>query len=113
MKWKSVAIAFVLACSIILGSGTAHAANSLQGLHATLLATGLEEAIGSTIGPDGALYVAQGTLGTISRVDPQTGDDHDVRQRSAETAQRRRSRWGDGRRVHRQDRVCTGHPRQR
>ena len=44
-----------------------------QGHHATLLATGLEEAIGSTIGPDGALYVAQGTLGRIARVDPRTG----------------------------------------
>jgi hypothetical protein len=38
-----------------------------------LLATGLEGAIGSTVGPDGALYVAQGTVGMISRVDPQTG----------------------------------------
>ncbi len=34
---------------------------------------GLDEAIGSTIGPDGALYVAQGTLGQIARVDPRTG----------------------------------------
>ena len=38
-----------------------------------MLATGLEEAIGSTIGPDGALYVAQDTLGQIARVDPRTG----------------------------------------
>jgi hypothetical protein len=40
----------------------------------TLLATGLEGAIGSTVGPDGALYVAEGAPGRISRVDPQTGE---------------------------------------
>lgn len=73
MKWKSLAIALVLACTTILGSGTAEAGKSLQGTHAALLATGLDGAIGSTIGPDGALYVAQGTVGTISRVDPRTG----------------------------------------
>ena len=41
---------------------------------ATLLATGLEGASGSTIGPDGALYVTEGAAGRISRVDPQTGE---------------------------------------
>jgi hypothetical protein len=30
--------------------------------------------MGSTVGPDGALYVTEGALGTISRVDPQTGE---------------------------------------
>ncbi len=39
----------------------------------TRLAAGLEGASGSTVGPDGALYVAQGTVGTISRVDRRTG----------------------------------------
>ena len=41
---------------------------------ATLLVTGLEGATGSTIGPDGALYVTEGAAGRITRVDPQTGD---------------------------------------
>jgi hypothetical protein len=41
---------------------------------ASLLATGLEGSIGSTIGPDGALYVAEGAAGRISRVDPQSGE---------------------------------------
>src|SRR5262245_2292015 len=41
--------------------------------HATLLASGLQGTIGSTIGPDGALYVPEGAAGRISRVDPQTG----------------------------------------
>jgi hypothetical protein len=30
--------------------------------------------MGSTIGPDGALYVTEGAGGRISRVDPQTGE---------------------------------------
>jgi hypothetical protein len=73
MNWKSLPVALAVSCLVILGSGTANAGKVPQGPHATMLATGLQEAIGSTIGPDGALYVAQGTLGTISRVDPQTG----------------------------------------
>ena len=76
----------------------------------TRLVTGLEGGAGSTIGPDGALYVTEGAAGRISRVDPQTGDSHDVRQRSAARSDHRH-RWGDGRRVHRQDRVRAGHPR--
>jgi DNA-binding beta-propeller fold protein YncE len=39
----------------------------------TRLATGLEGASGSTVGPDGALYVTEGAAGRISRVDPQDG----------------------------------------
>ena len=38
-----------------------------------LLTTGLMGTIGGTIGPDGALYVPQGALGTVSRIDPWTG----------------------------------------
>ncbi len=40
---------------------------------AELLATGLAGASGSTIGPDGALYVVEGAAGRISRVNPKTG----------------------------------------
>lgn len=36
--------------------------------------TGLQGASGSTIGPDGALYVTEGAAGRISRVDPLTGE---------------------------------------
>jgi hypothetical protein len=39
-----------------------------------LLAEGLEGGSGSTIGPDGALYVTEGVAGRVSRVDPRTGD---------------------------------------
>jgi len=44
-----------------------------EGPTATRLVTGLEGAVGSTIGPDGALYVTEGIPGRISRVDPHTG----------------------------------------
>jgi sugar lactone lactonase YvrE len=37
------------------------------------LVTGLEGAAGSTVGPDGALYVTEGAAGRVSRVDPRTG----------------------------------------
>lgn len=42
---------------------------------ATLLASGIEDLTnpGTTIGPDGALYVTQGASGSIARVDRQTG----------------------------------------
>ena len=40
---------------------------------ATLLAAGLQGCIGSTVGPDGALYVPEGAAGRISRIDPHTG----------------------------------------
>jgi hypothetical protein len=39
-----------------------------------VLTSGLHTPIGSTIGPDGALYVAEGPVGRISRVDPETGE---------------------------------------
>lgn len=38
------------------------------------LVTGLMGAQGSTIGPDGALYVTEGAVGRISRVDLETGE---------------------------------------
>ena len=38
-----------------------------------LLVSGLEGASGSTVGPDGALYVTEGAAGRVSRVDPWTG----------------------------------------
>ena len=40
----------------------------------TGLDMGVESAKGSTVGPDGALYVTEGVAGRISRVDPQTGE---------------------------------------
>lgn len=40
---------------------------------AELLVSDLQGASGSTIGPDGALYVTEGAIGVISRIDPGTG----------------------------------------
>ena len=40
----------------------------------TQLVTGLEGGSGSTVGPDGALYVTESAVGRISRVDPSTGE---------------------------------------
>jgi hypothetical protein len=40
----------------------------------TLLASGLLGTIGGTIGPDGALYVPQGAIGEITRIDVSSGE---------------------------------------
>jgi hypothetical protein len=75
---KSVGIGIVLmlaaALIAIITPSAASAAPPCEGPTATRLVTGLEGASGSTIGPDGALYVTEGALGRISRVDPQTGE---------------------------------------
>jgi hypothetical protein len=39
-----------------------------------LLASGLEGAFGSAIGPGGALYVTESAVGRIARIDPRSGD---------------------------------------
>ena len=39
----------------------------------TTLATGVQGANGSTVGPDGALYVTESATGQILRVDPESG----------------------------------------
>jgi len=60
---------------LAVGLVAASAAQPSGGPTATLLATGLVAgAKGSTIGPDGALYVTEGAAGRISRVDPLTGE---------------------------------------
>src|SRR6478672_2008724 len=79
---KSVGIGIVLMLAVALVAmitpSGASGRRPCQGPTATLLVTGLdtgmESAKGSTVGPDGALYVTEGAAGRISRVDPQTGE---------------------------------------
>src|SRR5258707_12158277 len=71
----TVAFAYAQFGPVRSASGKAAAGNFQCGApNATLLATGLQGATGSTIGPGGALYVTEGAAGRISRVDPQTGE---------------------------------------
>jgi hypothetical protein len=78
MAWgRTVGIGIVL---MLAGSLIAVISPSVRGApppsgtpNATLLVTGLQGSIGSTVGPDGALYVTEGAVGRITRVDPQTG----------------------------------------
>ncbi len=39
-----------------------------------LLVSGLQGTTGGTIGPDGALYVTEATVGEVTRIDPETGE---------------------------------------
>jgi hypothetical protein len=64
----------IIVMMLAVGLVAASAQSPCQGPTATPLVTGLQGAMGSTIGPDGALYVTEGAIGTISRVDPQTGE---------------------------------------
>jgi hypothetical protein len=75
---ESVGIGVVLmltaALIAMITPSAVSASSPCQGPTATQLVTGLEGAMGSAIGPDGALYVPEGAAGRISRVDPQTGE---------------------------------------
>lgn len=77
MNRKNLAIGLVIGLVIILGIVVVVVANNSSGpAEPVMLAEGLNGATGagSTIGPDGALYVSEGAAGRISRVDPQTGE---------------------------------------
>jgi hypothetical protein len=75
---ESVGIGIVLmltaAVIAMITPSAVSASSPCEGPTATRLVTGLQGATGSTIGPDGALYVTEGAVGTISRVDPKTGE---------------------------------------
>jgi len=65
----------VITGSIAAAPAGARARNaSTPPMELTLLADGLQGSVGATIGPDGALYVAEGELGQITRIDPTTGN---------------------------------------
>src|SRR5438094_6555059 len=64
----------IIVMMLAVGLVAASAAPPSGGPTDTQLVTGLQGAMGRTIGPDGALYVTEGAVGKISRVDPQTGE---------------------------------------
>jgi len=65
--------AVAVALSSIVAPVAATAAPPSGGPTPSRLVTGLAGGSGSTVGPDGALYVTEGAAGKVSRVDPQTG----------------------------------------
>ena len=77
---KLVSIAVTIGIGVAM-SGSAHAATrsaepgTLQrgASHPRLLASGLGASTGSTVGPDGGIYVVDGAAGVVRRVDPDTG----------------------------------------
>jgi sugar lactone lactonase YvrE len=60
-----------LLASVLPSAATAAAPSGDPTAHR--LVTGLQGGSGSTIGPDGALYVTEGVAGRVTRVDPKTG----------------------------------------
>jgi len=67
------AIVAALIVPTLLATSPASGATAHRGPQATLIAEGLQGASGSTIGPDGALYVPEGAIGAITRIDTRTG----------------------------------------
>lgn len=72
MDGRRLMLGLIAMCAITAGPATA-TMTTLVGTP-VLLAAGLQGTTGSTIGPGGALYVTEGAVGRVSRVDPQTGE---------------------------------------
>ena len=64
-------LAPAVASATTQGGGDGHGGG--DGPVETLLASGLQGTVGSTIGPDGALYVTEGAIGQVTRIDVRTG----------------------------------------
>jgi hypothetical protein len=74
MNRKSLVVSLALVCVLMLGFISAKARPvSAKEPSVSLLVTGLQGGSGSTVGPDGVLYVPETVAGRISRVDPRTG----------------------------------------
>jgi len=68
---KAKILAMMCATAVAATAATVVASRSAPSL--SRLVTGLAGGSGSTVGPDGALYVTEPGAGRVSRVDPQTG----------------------------------------
>ncbi len=74
MRSQRILLSLVAAVVGMLTPSLASAAHPSPAPTTTQLLTGLEGGSGSTVGPDGALYVTESAAGRISRVDPRTGE---------------------------------------
>jgi sugar lactone lactonase YvrE len=75
-RHRSLLLATVLLASAALAVPAAAATAPADRLHQdpVLVTDALADAWGSTVGPDGALYVTEPSTGTVHRVDPRTGE---------------------------------------
>ena len=73
MGFAGKLLVLTAALTATVAPSVASAAPPSGELTATRLVTGLQGSIGSTVGPDGALYVTESAVGRITRVDPRTG----------------------------------------
>ncbi len=71
---RTTATAIVAVLVFAMPTLNAWAGHSDEQLEGTLLASGLMGSVGGTIGPDRALYVPQGAIGEVTRIDVSTGD---------------------------------------
>lgn len=69
----AAALATLLIPAVVAPSATA-ATSTHDSPSMELLASGLQGTTGGTIGPDGALYVTEATVGEVTRIDPGTGE---------------------------------------
>lgn len=75
MNSKKVVVRVALVLAILLVSSQSAFAERKPEITVTRIASGLSTfLLGSTVGPDGALYVPDGQEGTIWRVEPDTGE---------------------------------------
>jgi hypothetical protein len=75
MKGSRRKLLFLLAALVaLLTPSFAGATPPSAGPSTSLLVSGLQGSFGSTVGPGGDLYVAEGVARRVSRVDPETGE---------------------------------------
>ena len=106
MRRTRMMLLLAAALTALIAPSTASAAGPHHSDHAPsirVLTSGLDGALGSTVGPDGAFYVAEGIAGRISRIDPRTGRRTTFVSGLADTRERRSAvRWTS--------RSCTARP---